>query len=66
MGQQPTSESNFLSRLRYETHLPTPGSTFSGFFLRQKTTITISKNKAINKTVLMINFFGAAIIITSK
>lgn len=36
VGWQPTSESNFLSLFRYETHLPTPGSTVSCFFLSQK------------------------------
>lgn len=28
VGQRPTSESNFFSRLRYETHFPTPASSF--------------------------------------
>lgn len=34
-GRRPTSESNFFSRLRYETHFPTPSSTSSAF-LSQK------------------------------
>lgn len=35
VGRRPTSESNFLSRLRYETHFPTPGSTVSAFLLNK-------------------------------
>lgn len=30
-GRRPTCESNFFSRLRYETHFPTPSSISSGF-----------------------------------
>lgn len=51
-GQRPTSESNFLSRLRYETHLPTPGSIFSDLFLREKINKYFKRSDAKNFMII--------------